>query len=91
MKLNDQATFWLDSWVNPKTNTNEVARANAKAIALHIAALQKELWLVAECIFQNVSAGEMKHWAQGIRVTLQGDGPPRFTVDAAAVTRATSP
>lgn len=43
MKLNEQATFWLDSWVNQKTNANETARANAKAIALHIAALQARL------------------------------------------------
>lgn len=40
MKLNDQATFWLDSWVDPKTNSNLVARENAKSVALHIAALQ---------------------------------------------------
>lgn len=43
MKLNAQATFWLDSWVNPKTNPNETARANARAIALHIAALQAHI------------------------------------------------
>jgi hypothetical protein len=43
VKLNEQATFWLDSWVNPKTNTNATARENAKAIALHIAALQAHI------------------------------------------------
>ncbi len=43
MKLNEQATFWLDLWVNPKTNTNETARENARAIALHIAALQAHI------------------------------------------------
>lgn len=40
--------------------------------------LERELWVVAECIFQNVSAGEAKMWAEGIKVTIDGDGPPKF-------------
>jgi hypothetical protein len=43
VKLNEQALFWLDSWVNPKTNTNEIARANARAVGVHIAGLQKHI------------------------------------------------
>lgn len=52
MKLNEAATDWLDSWVNPKTNTNEHARVHAKAIAAHIAALQG---LVQELQGENAS------------------------------------
>jgi hypothetical protein len=53
---------------------------------IRIELLEKELWVVAECIFQNVSAGEMKHWAQGIKVQLKGaDTVPSFTVDGSGV------
>jgi hypothetical protein len=59
MKLNEAATDWLDSWVNPKTNTNEHARVHAKAIAAHIAALQG---LVQELEGENASLrGEDTH------------------------------
>lgn len=43
MKLNEHSTFWLDGWVNKKTNANEIARGHARAIGLHIAALHAEI------------------------------------------------
>lgn len=43
MKLNEHATFWLDSWIDPKTNANKIAKRHARAIALHIAALQARI------------------------------------------------
>lgn len=54
VKLNEQATFWLDSWVNPKTNANETARANAKAIALHIAALQGRIEQIEAALRETI-------------------------------------
>lgn len=48
--------------------------------------LGRELWVVAECIFQNVSSDDAKHWARGIKVSLQsGDAVPRVTVETTAV------
>lgn len=67
-----------------RADSTEIAGKFTKACA-RIRELEKEQWLVAECIFQNVSAGEMKHWAQGIKVSLSGaDKVPRFTVEREA-------
>lgn len=62
--------------------TLAVAKADRDKWFGRAKALEKEQWLIAECIFQNVSAGEMKHWAQGIKVSLScADEVPRFTVE----------
>jgi hypothetical protein len=53
-----------------------------RTAADRIEELERELWLVAECIFRNMEAGEMKHWAQGLRVQLtHADPAPRITSD----------
>lgn len=53
--------------------------------ASEIERLQRELWVIAECIFQNVSSDDAKHWARGIKVSLQsGDVAPRVTVETTA-------
>lgn len=44
------------------------------------ARLRTELHVVAEAIWQNVNATEMRHWAQGIKVNIAGD-LPKFTVE----------
>jgi hypothetical protein len=55
---------------------------NRAELIARVEALEREQWLVAECIFQNVSGGEMKHWAQGIKASLSNaDRVPRFTVE----------
>src|SRR5688572_25386912 len=47
-------------------------------------ALRREVWVVAECIFRNISADEAKHWARGIRVSLSGASPvPSLSVPPA--------
>lgn len=54
-----------------------------RTAADRIEELERELWLVAECIFRNMAAGEMKHWAQGVKVSLtHADVAPRLTVDS---------
>lgn len=56
-----------------------------RVAAERIEELERELWLVAECIFRNMAAGEMKHWAQGIHVKLSAaDAAPRLTLDSPA-------
>lgn len=51
-----------------------------KGIA-EIERLQRDLWTVAECIFQNVSSDDAKHWARGIRVSIRNGEPPSFAVE----------
>lgn len=44
--------------------------------------MKQELWVIAECIFRNVSSDDAKHWARDIKVSLQsGDQAPRVTVE----------
>lgn len=60
-----------------------------RVAAERIEELERELWLVAECIFRNMEAGEMKHWAQGIKVSLSpADVAPRLSLDSARETGA---
>jgi hypothetical protein len=55
VKLNEQALFWLDSWVDPRTNTNEIARANARAVGVHIAGLQSHIQRLEAAIRERVA------------------------------------
>lgn len=52
----------------------------AEDVDREIERLQRELWVVAECIFQNVSSDDAKHWALGIKCSITQAGPS-FTVE----------
>jgi len=60
--------------------------ADIEQLRAQVERLQRELWVIAECIFQNVSSDDAKHWARGIKVSLQsGDAAPRVTVETNSV------
>jgi hypothetical protein len=58
-------------WALPMNRTELIAR---------IQKLERELWVVADCIFQNVDAAAMRHWAADVKVELKGgDRVPKIT------------
>jgi hypothetical protein len=84
MKLNEHATFWLDSWVSTKTNGNEIARGHAKAIALHIASLQQHIQrLEAALDRQGTFHGVAVSMVRDLRLALlRGDYLMKQEMDA---------
>jgi hypothetical protein len=63
---------------------NEEAAVCAQAIE-QLTSLERELWVIAEAIFQNISSDEAKHWARGIQVSIGGpaNSPPKITATQA--------
>lgn len=79
-----KAWIFAEDW----NDREEVARLNAALAALtkRVYALgaerdaaKRELFVVAEALWQNVNREDMKHWAQNIRVSVLGPDAVKIT------------
>lgn len=67
-------------WLRDKGNHTITPEPYANAIEL-IERLTRELWRIAELIWTNASRDDVKHWAEGIKVSIRGGAPPSFAFE----------